>query len=192
MKENIKAPRHWSLCWEFTGIGEFPAQRASNAESVSIWWRHHVLQKSAMWDICLMHRRICEVGLSWQHCGQSHKTRDCSRWRRTVVTVFTSLVIRWQSRNTSAYVVSSDVWSSPKVVTSSFLPQRNRNKSAGSYCACTPEARVAASEYLNISCVYNFATISTKFTITSCVFTCDRASSIRHRSNYNIRYSQNC
>ena len=27
---------------EFTGTGEFPAQRASNAENVSIWWRHHV------------------------------------------------------------------------------------------------------------------------------------------------------
>ena len=24
--------------------GEFPAQRASNAENVSIWWRHHVTQ----------------------------------------------------------------------------------------------------------------------------------------------------
>ena len=36
IKENIKAPRHWPLC------GEFPAQRASNAENASIWWRHHV------------------------------------------------------------------------------------------------------------------------------------------------------
>ena len=27
---------------EFTGTGEFPAQRASYAENVSIWWRHHV------------------------------------------------------------------------------------------------------------------------------------------------------
>ena len=26
--------------------GEFPAQRASNAENVSIWWRHHVVIKS--------------------------------------------------------------------------------------------------------------------------------------------------
>ena len=26
---------------EFTGTGEFPAQMASNAEKVSIWWRHH-------------------------------------------------------------------------------------------------------------------------------------------------------
>ena len=30
------------LCMEnSTGIGEFPVQRASNAENISIWWRHH-------------------------------------------------------------------------------------------------------------------------------------------------------
>ena len=40
-KKNIKAPRHWPLWGEFTGTGEFPAQRASNVENVSIWWRHH-------------------------------------------------------------------------------------------------------------------------------------------------------
>ena len=34
VKENIKAPRH-------SGTGEFPAQLASYAENVSIWWRHH-------------------------------------------------------------------------------------------------------------------------------------------------------
>ena len=28
--------------------GEFPAQMASNAENVSIWWRHHAL---AVWHI---------------------------------------------------------------------------------------------------------------------------------------------
>ena len=27
------------------GTGEFPAQRASNAENVSIWWRHHDSQR---------------------------------------------------------------------------------------------------------------------------------------------------
>ena len=49
IKENIKAPRHWPLCGEFTG--EFPAQRASNAENISIWWRHHVAlsNKLALW-----------------------------------------------------------------------------------------------------------------------------------------------
>ena len=41
IKENIKAPRHWPLWGEFTGTGEFRAQRASNAGNVSIWWRHH-------------------------------------------------------------------------------------------------------------------------------------------------------
>ena len=35
-QRNIKAPRHWPLCGEFTGTGEFPAQRASYAENVSI------------------------------------------------------------------------------------------------------------------------------------------------------------
>ena len=41
IKENIKAPRHRPLCGEFTGTGEFPAQRASDTENVSIWLRHH-------------------------------------------------------------------------------------------------------------------------------------------------------
>ena len=36
IKEIVKAPRHWPLV-----TGEFPAQRASNVENVSIWWRHH-------------------------------------------------------------------------------------------------------------------------------------------------------
>ena len=43
MKENIKAPRHWPLFGESTGTAAFPAERASNAENVSIWWRHHGL-----------------------------------------------------------------------------------------------------------------------------------------------------
>ena len=34
------------MCGEFTGTGEFPAQRASYAENASIWWRHHVWQQS--------------------------------------------------------------------------------------------------------------------------------------------------
>ena len=38
------------LCGEITGTGEFPAQRASYAENVSIWWRHHVMDQ--LWIIC--------------------------------------------------------------------------------------------------------------------------------------------
>ena len=41
IKENIKAPHHWSLWGNSPVTGEFPTQRASNAEIVSIWWRHH-------------------------------------------------------------------------------------------------------------------------------------------------------
>ena len=43
IKENIKAPHHWPMWGESTGDrGGFPSQMASNAENVSIWWRHHV------------------------------------------------------------------------------------------------------------------------------------------------------
>ena len=46
IKENIKAPRHWPLCGEFTETGEFPAQRTSYAENGSIWWRHHACERN--------------------------------------------------------------------------------------------------------------------------------------------------
>ena len=31
------------------GTGEFPAQKASNAENVSIWWRHHVMRATGVY-----------------------------------------------------------------------------------------------------------------------------------------------
>ena len=41
IKENIKAPRHWPLCGEFTGDRWISRTKmASNAENVSSWWRH--------------------------------------------------------------------------------------------------------------------------------------------------------
>ena len=41
-QESIKA-RVTGLCEGNSPLtGEFPAERASNAENVSIWWRHHV------------------------------------------------------------------------------------------------------------------------------------------------------
>ena len=43
IKENIKAPKTSPV------TGEFPAQMASNAENVSIWWHHRG------WKILLMH-----------------------------------------------------------------------------------------------------------------------------------------
>ena len=52
IKENIKAPPHWPLCGEFTGTGDFPAQKASNAANVSIWWRHDVIPDFGTKSLC--------------------------------------------------------------------------------------------------------------------------------------------
>ena len=35
--------------------GEFPAQRASKAENVSIWWRHHGILFSGCNTLCMLH-----------------------------------------------------------------------------------------------------------------------------------------
>ena len=50
IKENIKAPR--PVTGLFAGnspvTDEFPVQKASNTENVSIWWRHHVLHLASL------------------------------------------------------------------------------------------------------------------------------------------------
>ena len=48
MKEHIKAPRHWPL----RGESRWPLgspQKVSNAQNVSIWWRHHACLISPIW-----------------------------------------------------------------------------------------------------------------------------------------------
>ena len=42
IKENIKG----GFCAGNSPVTESPAQMASNAENVSIWWRHHGLTKA--------------------------------------------------------------------------------------------------------------------------------------------------
>ena len=56
--------------------GEFPAQRASYAENVSIWWRHHVLNNvHSVWRY-----KLTERHWNWKECSDdaahsmSHKT----------------------------------------------------------------------------------------------------------------------
>ena len=41
IKENIKAPRHWPLCGEFTGDRWIPRTNGQLRGNVYIWWRHH-------------------------------------------------------------------------------------------------------------------------------------------------------
>ena len=38
--------------------GEFPAQKASNVENVSVWWRHH--DKIPLTNSCHYHRFVCD------------------------------------------------------------------------------------------------------------------------------------
>ena len=48
--------------------GEFPTQMCSNAENVSIWWRHHVmLQFDMLWDIYVIKSVPREVYLIPHH-----------------------------------------------------------------------------------------------------------------------------
>ena len=56
-KENIKAPRHWPLC----GDRWIPRTMASNAENVSIWWRHH--EKDPLW-LLVVDIQYCSLTLS--------------------------------------------------------------------------------------------------------------------------------
>ena len=57
--------------------GEFPAQRASNAENVSIWWRHHavmlhgLLKKDSL--ICWCYLRHINV-LSWNPASREQRS----------------------------------------------------------------------------------------------------------------------
>ena len=44
------------------GTGEFPAQTASYAENVSIWWRHHAVQASRYWpELLLVCTCLCNL-----------------------------------------------------------------------------------------------------------------------------------
>ena len=50
-----------ALCGEFTGTGEFPAQRANYAENVSIWWRHH--GTGTIWSYAIWSQRQHRINL---------------------------------------------------------------------------------------------------------------------------------
>ena len=71
------------------GTGEFPAQMASNAENVSMWWRHHVLTTYVHGDELkiavpggIVHHDAENTILSWnlptcwQHCFNLNNTSD--------------------------------------------------------------------------------------------------------------------
>ena len=54
--------------------GEFPAQRASNAENVSIWWRHHVFRKHEIKYLSFFIISQQWYGTSWWHLSPDYKS----------------------------------------------------------------------------------------------------------------------
>ena len=63
-KKTLKLPVTGLCEGNSLAIGEFPTQRASNVENVSIWWSHHVFsQLSLIWNM------LCSVVLN--HWGQA-------------------------------------------------------------------------------------------------------------------------
>ena len=55
------------------GTGEFPAQMASNAENVSIWWRHHDLNSS----LCFTEVITVLYVISWCHIISRYNGTHC-------------------------------------------------------------------------------------------------------------------
>ena len=71
IKENTEAGRHWPLWGESTGDRGFPSQRASNAENVSISWRHHGHTGSSVFAV--RHTYMCLVSLHYVKYTLYHK-----------------------------------------------------------------------------------------------------------------------
>ena len=75
------------------GTGEFPAQMTSNAENVSIWWRHH--ESTVTWNkvsSVLMHNLVSRLGLciEWQ---SSCRSVEC--WWILASRIVNAAVIGW-------------------------------------------------------------------------------------------------
>ena len=74
------------------GTGEFPAQMASNAENVSIWWRHHCSQQSTSCE--RISRDVsCVLRVRWGtplwH-GTTHNYRVCITLRTSLALASTT------------------------------------------------------------------------------------------------------
>ena len=89
--DNVKVRRRWKIRWYIyiyiyiirkwdryeMGLapvaGEFPAQRASNADNVSIWWRHHPSMSCGNYYVC--HAFVPLLYQAWcVHSGPTYFT----------------------------------------------------------------------------------------------------------------------
>ena len=70
------------------GTGEFPTQRASNAENVSMWWRHHELFAMLGHNGCI----TAYCGAVLVLCQDRKYGKYCNDYKLTVITI-TSITI---------------------------------------------------------------------------------------------------
>ena len=88
IKQNIKAPRHWPCEGNSQWTGEFPAQMASNAENVSIWWRHNskwlqVHFRKITIKTMVMAYPVMVTLIGWHRLGRSDDYMNTVYWQLT-------------------------------------------------------------------------------------------------------------
>ena len=79
--------------------GEFPAQRASNAENVSIWWRHHIHIAYQHHRVGLRSSLLSSIQLYQPNMIWSHVSADevCNTIRNSNNLIYDTLIsIFWQ------------------------------------------------------------------------------------------------
>ena len=90
--------------------GEFPAQRASNGENVSIWWRHHGRDRNVSQEhnvVYVSSRLILWTGIimSFKHIGASG--HQCSLYCNELTHWLWNKMVRiWET----VFSISSFVW----------------------------------------------------------------------------------
>ena len=108
-KESIKAQHHWLCAGNSPVPGEFPAQMASNAENVSIWWRHHSI-------VQLGHHSVCRYPSTKRCSTYSRHNNDYSLDRSMLhllsMLILTILLTRW--RHSKWLARSGGTWSVKK------------------------------------------------------------------------------
>ena len=128
IKGNIKAPRHWPLCGEFTG----------DTEKVSIWWRHHEI--SALLALCegnyrssvdflirrpLMRSFHVSFVLAWTSCWTNSRiigdlthhypyVTSLWLWRRAILLRKYTTVPQWPCPNNTNTQRTMFAWGRPR------------------------------------------------------------------------------
>ena len=100
------------------GTGEFPAQMASNAKNVSIWWRHHVVRVLREWSVDYPHKGpIMLRAFSWHD--------DAWSWQQSgyidCISLSKRQLLEWRSSLTKIMLMNNACWSLPFLIARSIL-----------------------------------------------------------------------